>query len=456
MAVSAGTLLWQMRMDSGLSLGQLARKAGVDKSALSRWESGVRQPRIAELEGVLDALQASPAQRAGILATINAPRAIRRLRTPVDKSLGSPPTCGDLLRAMRLRRHKTQEEVAARLGVARHTVARWELGERLPANEQIQALCYVLEATETEVVALTTGRFSEMPSSEPSHWDEKMARTERLLIDMWQYRQVAYSEDLQYLILARDAWQWMTEAKTPGAAAVARNLLANVYANHATYFCNEERWAEVIPVAQRALALRPRQESGTEPTWALLAAIVMSAAMVYQGGKPPARSGRGVHLLRSWIPRSTVPEYTAWMLSDMARYVALDEDWETALTLSQQAHAAATQAVNLVEPVIRMIDRARILHHAERFGEALPLLGEGVNLLGGLENLGGMEIIHGVDAALMIVEASVAQGERSAAHEQLRRANAALTRNEAGFSDDNRPKRMVSLRTRTDALMRQL
>src|SRR5262249_49136441 len=68
MAERLGTLLWELRTAGGWSLGRLAGKAGVDKSALSRWEAGTRRPRVAELEAVLDALQASPDQRARLFA----------------------------------------------------------------------------------------------------------------------------------------------------------------------------------------------------------------------------------------------------------------------------------------------------------------------------------------------------------------------------------------------------
>src|SRR5262245_45588361 len=114
MAVQVGAQLWELRTVSGFSLGQLAQKAGVSKAALSQWETGKRQPRVAELEATLDALNANAAQRARIFACIKAPRAIRHLRRNApDPALGAPPTCGDLLRAMRLRKGWTQELTAA-------------------------------------------------------------------------------------------------------------------------------------------------------------------------------------------------------------------------------------------------------------------------------------------------------------------------------------------------------
>src|SRR5438094_10047475 len=93
-----GTLLWELRTAGGWTLGKLAQRAGVSKSALSQWESGFRQPRVTELEAVLDALGANAARRALVFARIDAPRALRHLRRTADPALGPPPTAGDLLR----------------------------------------------------------------------------------------------------------------------------------------------------------------------------------------------------------------------------------------------------------------------------------------------------------------------------------------------------------------------
>ena len=60
MAELVGTLLWEMRTAANLTLGKLAQQTGVSKAALSRWEAGLRQPRVSELEAVLDVLNASP------------------------------------------------------------------------------------------------------------------------------------------------------------------------------------------------------------------------------------------------------------------------------------------------------------------------------------------------------------------------------------------------------------
>ena len=77
MAESLGTLLWELRTAGGWTLGRLAQQAGVSKAALSRWEAGTRQPRVAELEAVLAALNAPAAQRAAALIEANERKRLR-------------------------------------------------------------------------------------------------------------------------------------------------------------------------------------------------------------------------------------------------------------------------------------------------------------------------------------------------------------------------------------------
>lgn len=101
-----------------------------------------------------------------------------------------PPTGGDLLRAMRLRKGWTQQQTAAQVGVVRTAVAHWERGERLPSTEQIQALCDALEAREEELIVLTTGAFMATRAQEPATREEKAADLGRRLeaVRFGQYR----------------------------------------------------------------------------------------------------------------------------------------------------------------------------------------------------------------------------------------------------------------------------
>jgi transcriptional regulator with XRE-family HTH domain len=363
-AEQVGTLLWEMRTAGNWSLGRLAQKAGVDKSALSRWETGSRQPRVAELEAVLDALNATTAQRAQIFARIEAPRALRHLRQNTALArMGAPPNAGELLRALRLRRGWSQMQLAGHLGVHDSSIARWERGERLPSTEQIQALCYALEAHEEELIALTTERFTEASTEETKTWEEK---SEELRAQLFQLRVAGAGglEELRYLSMERVAWEWAQREEQ------AKTILADIYVTHAQFYRNEERWGEIAAWAQRSLSSfsQPQPESNIF----LRGVLMRAAAAVYAGSRPAPE--RGLALLKPWAEHSTLPAYTAWMLSDMAKYAAMEGRLEAALPLAEEALQWAQQCVNPVEAYLRRYDYGRLLAAAGRVREALDIL----------------------------------------------------------------------------------
>ena len=139
-------------------------RANVHRSTVSRWERGAHEPSRFELDALLAALHASPEEGAEALQAVQAPRAQERRRKetilpPFAQDMGSP-VGGDLLRAMRRRQGKTQEEVARAIGVQRTTLTRWERSETWPDASQLHALCFALNAHPMETAALTVGRFS--------------------------------------------------------------------------------------------------------------------------------------------------------------------------------------------------------------------------------------------------------------------------------------------------------
>jgi transcriptional regulator with XRE-family HTH domain len=421
MAGRIGTVLWDMRTAGRWTMGRLARKAGVSKAALSQWESGARQPRVAELEAVLGALGASPEQRALALSTIDAPRAIRRLRgTAANAGLGPPTRAGDLLRAMRQRKGWTQEQVAAKVGVVRNAVARWESGERLPSGEQIQALCFALGAREEEFVVLTRGRFADVAEEEQSSaWDEQAERLDRRL--NWHHL-IRSEEDggqteLEYLILAHRAWLLATRDER------ARPLLARIYAYHAEAMRNQERWSEVAPLARRALSLVPRQERELDSS--LRAGIMLAVAAVHDGNRlAPAR---GLHLLAPFLERSAIPAYTGWILSELAEYMALDGRAEEARQRAEQACQVAQQCENEMEFHVRQVDRSRVLLEAGDPQEALNVMPE----------FRWTNSYASVRRSLVLAEAHQRLGRLAEGHDWLQNACAAI---ETHGHDRLRPK----------------
>lgn len=381
MAELVGTLLWEMRSAANLTLGKLAQQAGVSKAALSRWEAGLCQPRVSELEAVLDALNASPAQRALALARIDAPRALRQLRhSPAPDSPGSPLTAGDLLRAMRGRSGWTQEQVAERLGVSGAAVARWELGERLPDAQQMQALCYALGAREEEIIALTSGRFREAPvEAEPTDWEEKEAEL-FFHIEAIRENRVGGLEDLHYIQLDREIWQWALREPA------ARLLLAQLRVYHAHYHRLHQRWELSRTMAQQAqqtLLNAPQPDSEKDLFIRLRLAIVQAATAVHGGVRPAPE--RGIRLLSPWVERShTLPVFQAWLLSDIAKYLSLTGKHEEALALIEKACRLVTDNFPL-ELYLRRYDHSQLLLRAGRAQETLRVLPDHRNRAGSPE-----------------------------------------------------------------------
>lgn len=386
-----------MRMARGWSLGRLAQRAGVHKSALSRWEAGEQQPRIPELEATLQALEATPAQRVSALACIDAPRALRRLHAgAAPDAMGPLPSSGDLLRALRLRVAGTQEQVAHQVGVGQSTVARWERGERLPSVEQRERLCRALQARPEESAVLISGRFSETSEEIPT---DREALHELLIPLLYDPR--AELVDLRFLRIERGLWQQAARDER------RQTLLAFAYAAHAHYLGNFKRWAEARTAAQRALALTPRE--GAPPDYALRAMLKLAAADVYSGSRPAPE--RGIRRIRSWLPRSKNIEYTAWMFSDLGKYLALAGQNEEAVQVGEQA-----THITRLEHKMRTLDYCRLLAatgHAKRAIGCLP------------ENSrpgGEICAYH----ALIRCEAHLALGERADAAVWLARAYAVI------------------------------
>lgn len=198
MTSPVGALLKAWRKSQKLTGKNLARQSGIDPTTLWRWESGQTQPRIAELEAVLTALNATPLQRQEALAYIEAPRAVQRLR---EVAGSRPAVRGDLLRALRLRRGWTQQETAQRARIAQGTLARWERTEDWPSVERLHTLCYVLQAQEAELTALTQGLVTALIPM------QAMLDDETVRITLSHYMFSSLLADVEFLNFEAQLWR---------------------------------------------------------------------------------------------------------------------------------------------------------------------------------------------------------------------------------------------------------
>src|SRR5262249_9190301 len=103
-------------------------------------------------------------------------------------------------------------------------------------------------------------------------------------------------------------------------------------------------------------------------------AVVLNATAAVFGGLHPAPE-RGLHLLKAWVERSELPEFTAWMLSDMASYLALAGQRDAGLRLAAQGCRLAEQC-HPVEWYNRRMDHGRLLLELGLPDEALRVLPE--------------------------------------------------------------------------------
>jgi transcriptional regulator with XRE-family HTH domain len=368
MTSQVGQFLRRLRKARGLTLQQASQAAGISLSALDRWETGVNQPRLSELEALLSALGVDAKQRRQALSLLDAPRARAQvlsevLRVGEEMGLGPLPNGGDLLHAMRLRRGLPLEAVAARLGVTARTLRRWEKADIWPGMEQLHALCYLLGAQEEELVALTSGQFSQIPTTGATSLEQARARM-RQLRDLDQILPRLALTELGYLSLEAELWP------LAAGGVEGRRLLAEAYANHAQFLSSMDRFREAGQCAERALALIP-EKARPEPFW-LRAGIISALSAVHRGAQPAPK--RGLEQLRHWLPLAGWPEFEAWALADMAEYLSLSGEAAIALTLSKQACQVAERSEDPIELRMRQKDRARLLLRIERPEEALPLL----------------------------------------------------------------------------------
>lgn len=379
-----GTFVRTLRTARNISLSGLANRAGVAKSTLSRWEAGRALPRLAELESLLGALDASPDQRRRALEMIDAPRALIKIRevdrhvaSQADADMVQAPAVGDLLRAMRVRRGRTVEEIARALGVSARSVRAWEHSDAWPVAEHLHSLCRLLDAAPSEVTALTAGN-SWMNALDPlpatvslDTLDQIGVYREELLHPSGGYSAEAERiKDLAYLaLLAR---------LVPLASQypAARAELLNTYAGYATWLSLQHRLGEAGRYAERALEMK-NPKGPQAPEW-FRAAVISSHATVH-GGRHSSMAAAirvATPLLESILPIAATdsPQYGAWILSKLASLDYHIGQETSALDRVIQAREIAMTLENPREYYLRCYDQARMLVRLGRADEALLLI----------------------------------------------------------------------------------
>lgn len=361
-----GALIKQLREAKGLSQRRLAQQAGISHGTIGGWERGAYWPRLPELEALLNALDATNAQRKQALALIEAPRAVLHARAQSEQAradfvavAGPAPLAGDLLRAMRLRRGLTLTEVAQALDVRASTVSRWERSEMWPESEHLHALCFLLQAEAEEAIALLSGPFrAPALAEEPASLEEWSGRIAHI------YRGPEALRDLGFLAL--ESRLWHLSAQQPSAL----HLLAQTYAYRARALMERNRFAEVDTYVERSLNLG-QMGYGREEEWSW--AVLASASVAYHRGRSPDPR-RAARMLGEWDDYIHHPLQRTWVRSERAIYLAEAGSHEAAVTLSEETIALSTDQCESIDTRFRWRDHARILALSGHYGEALRVL----------------------------------------------------------------------------------
>lgn len=371
MADAFGDYLHALRQARKLTATELAQKAGIRRATLSEWQSGKRQPRSQELEAVLDALDASDAQKRKARELLRTPKAFVRLRQETERNdpdfvaiAGDIPHGGDLLRALRLRKGWTQTELAAQMAVPQSTVARWERSELWPQNEHLHRLCFLTGAHEEEMVALTTSRFR-LEEHSPLSEDQIRRQMSEILNSKQSVSEYPLSE-LRLLTLSAQAWQMARQDKA------GLPLLAEVCAQRADHLYMHWRLEEADVLSNRVFDLyasAPVQTANIER--AVIRAAEISAKRRGLRGLRDA-----VSLLQSWRDRAGYAPNVGWMLGDLSLFHARSGQTEEAVGLARQA-LHLTEKVTPLDARFRRSDLARTLLLANRPHEARLLIEQG-------------------------------------------------------------------------------
>lgn len=341
-----GPFLRNLRTSRKVSLSSVAGKAGVAKSTLSKWETNRFLPRLPEIDAVLAVLAASPEERRQAIQLIDAPRALIHLRREDQSAaneaaidFASAPAGGDLLRAMRLRRGYSAEQVAHSLDVSIRSIHAWERSGAWPTSEHLHALCYLLEAAPEELAALLiSGPWLPLPTVAPSaSRDEVLSYLEKMYASAYDPA-VESLRDLTFLAIEA---MLIPRAVKSGAL---RLVLADVYTAYALWLGEKQRYQESAQHGERALELI-RWEPHRYPQ-RLRAAIPVARSLAFSRGRGSAisKASQGSQFLHPFLDSDSSvgdTEYSrsheAWAMSEIAAFLMIEGKNEMALELSARS-----------------------------------------------------------------------------------------------------------------------
>ena len=369
-----GNFIRTARKKRGWTQNELARKAGVAFRTINRWESGKSLPRLFELERTLDLFAVTRSERQRLLNTFHTPGSLARVQNlwKVSGDYGGLPHSGFLLRALRHRKGWTQEEVARKSDIQTRTLSRWERRESWPDSAQLHSLCYLLEATPEEIVALTCHDIETLPDLDDT-LEQTLASSHRLAgINIY----VDLPWDLMMLSLSA---RLLPRAEESG---VAKEALGHLYSHYARRLQYTERRREAQDYADHCLALlppypkntsvysdAPSRELQNRHLWA-----VYVLAKTAPGGEETSKR-QSVRLFQSWLPRlEPSHDDSHWFQECIAENLMALHETNHALEVAR--HALEAARVNHQNPLLRAKTYGELLIQAGKPDEAFAVLPE--------------------------------------------------------------------------------
>lgn len=401
-----GKLLQQWRKDRQLSQNTLARIAEVAPRTLRYWEIGERLPSNMELERVLTSLNATPWEKRRAYDLIPRPRIheLQKKLIPAPDAVSNEalllPHLGDLLRSMRVRRNKTQEQLAVEMGVSATTLTGWETLRKFPSEENLARLCLTLHATPEETHALTSRRLW-LPDV-PGKTDLALLEAQ---FDQMTRLDIRYSPltELYALTLRRNLS--LLAPTFPGAPP----LLVRTMLIHATilYWQNQSVNSRVI-VAQIGRLLVETQE------WHHWHHF-LNLSSCFVGKSKQDWLAKAMFLSRNLTPQAGGASELK-ILSDMALYFGLGQRVEEALRVIDQAEKVLETRMQINENYERdtwyyLIVRARMHMRLGKAEEALQKFREAIAIQP-----------NNVLALVYTAEAALATGEKDQCGRLLQQA----------------------------------
>ncbi len=312
-----GQLLINLRQAQESTCEQVAARSGINPRTLTRWEAGTCSPRIPELESVLEALNAHKKQRLQAFASLESPRAVRKIRELTDFS---PPFPGDLLRTMRTRIGMTQSELASAISVRQATLAKWEASEDWPGTSRLSSMCFYLEASLEEAEVLLNYRFS------PYYADCK-----QILHDLDQtsiaLMCATIPTDLEFLALESRLWK---ASLVDESIQSSLNLLYGRHARKLVYLKRFKDAKPYISQVMRTTAYKISEELYYRD------ALVAGALLLERGTEKQRLQIKATRLKETIKIIAYVP-IIAWLQEELAMCFSMMKDWKTAINYSDSS-----------------------------------------------------------------------------------------------------------------------